>query len=139
MGVIGQMSVQNGRTQNVGALLALLFGNYTMTINQTNIASTFNLISIDFNVTIYGLGVLTSAFFLAYGLLEVPGGLLAAKFGPKKIVVYGTVLNAIGVLGSAISPQLDLLTFFRFIAGFGFAFAFPSILVLIVRVLQGRL
>jgi MFS family permease len=104
-----------------------------MTINQVNIASTFSFISRDFDSSIYGLGILTSAFFLAYGAFEVPGGILAARIGPKKIVVYGAVANTIGVFGSGLSPQFGLLTLFRFTAGFGFAFAFPSILVLIVR------
>ena len=118
---------------NLAAVASLLFGNLVMTINQVNIASTFSFISRDFDSSIYGLGILTSAFFLAYGAFEVPGGILAARIGPKRIVVYGAVANTIGVFGSGLSPQFGLLTIFRFTAGFGFAFAFPSILVLIVR------
>jgi MFS family permease len=129
------------RALNLAAVVSLLFGNLVMTINQVNIASIFTFgtlshassISKDFNLSVYGLGILTSAFFLAYGAFEVPGGALAAKMGPKKIVIYGTVANALGVLGSALSPQFDALAVFRFVAGFGFAFAFPSILVLLVR------
>ena len=118
---------------NLAAVGALLFGNLVMTINQVNIASTFSFISSDFNSSIYGLGILTSAFFLAYGAFEVPGGILAARIGPKRIVICGAVANTIGVIGSGLAPQFGLLTIFRFTAGFGFAFAFPSILVLIVR------
>jgi MFS family permease len=129
------------RVVNLAAVFSLLFGNYVMTINQVNISSIFTFgplshassISKDFDLSVYGLGILTSAFFLAYGAFEVPGGILAARMGPKRIVVIGTVANAVGVVGSALSPQFDVLAVFRFVAGFGFAFAFPSMLVLIVR------
>ena len=120
-------------TLNIAAVAALLFGNLVMTINQVNIASIFSFISSDFNSSIYGLGILTSAFFLAYGAFEVPGGIFAAKVGPRKIVIIGALANTVGVFGSGLAPQFGLLTAFRFMAGFGFAFAFPSILVLIVR------
>jgi MFS family permease len=135
------MKTGSTRALNLAAVVSLLFGNLVMTINQVNIASIFTFgalsnaasISKDFNLSVYGLGILTSAFFLAYGAFEVPGGALAAKMGPKKIVIYGTIANAVGVLGSALSPQFNVLALFRFVAGFGFAFAFPSILVLLVR------
>jgi len=135
------MVVGMRKTMNLAAVISLIFGNFAMMINQVNIASIYTFgtlshaasISLDFNLSVYGLGILSSAFFLAYGAFEVPGGVLAAKMGPKKIVMYGTIANAVGVLGSALSPQFEALAVFRFVAGFGFSFAFPSILVLIVR------
>ncbi len=135
------MAMNSTRAVNLAAVLSLLFGNYVMTINQVNVSSIFTFgplshaasISKDFDLSVYGLGILTSAFFLAYGAFEVPGGILAARMGPKKIVVMGTIANAFGVIGSALAPQFDALVLFRFVAGFGFAFAFPSMLVLIVR------
>ena len=135
------MTGTSRRAVNLTAVCALLFGNFAMMINQVNTSSVFTFgnlskassISSEFGVGVYGLGVLTSAFFLSYGAFEVPGGVLAARVGPKKIAVYGAVVNAVGVLATAGSPQFEALVVFRFIAGFGFAFAFPSILVLIVR------
>lgn len=134
-------AVPGGRALNVTAVWALLIGNFAMMINQVNISSVFTFgiasnassISREFGVGVYGLGVLTSAFYVSYGVFEVPGGILATRAGPKRIVLIGAVVNAIGVLGSAVAPGFTLLSIFRFVAGFGFAFAFPSTLVLIVR------
>lgn len=58
---------------------------------------------------------------------------MAARVGPKKLALFGTAANAVGVLGSAAAPQFAYLTLFRFVTGFGYSFAFPSMLFLIMR------
>ena len=115
------------------AMVSLLFMNAAFAINQTNIPSLYLHISSDFGQTILGLGVLTSSFFLGYGVTGLPSGILAARFGPKNVVVVGGLLNALSVLASALSPTFFALTILRFLAGAGFALAFPPILVLVVR------
>jgi MFS family permease len=118
---------------NPAAIALLLFANIVTSINQYNIASVFFLISSSFNQGVTGLGFLTSSFYLAYGVFEVPGGIIAAKFGPKKITVVGTIIYAGAVIASSVSPSFLALGALRFLEGLGFSFAFPSILVLIVR------
>jgi predicted MFS family arabinose efflux permease len=115
------------------AIATLMFMNAAFAINQTNIASLYLQISTDFGQTILGLGVLTSSFFLGYGVTGLPGGILAARFGPKNLVIIGGLLNALPVLASALSPTFFVFTLLRFFAGVGFALAFPPILVLVVR------
>ncbi len=135
------MAPPTRKVVNLAAVLSLLLANYIMTINQVNISAIFTFgplstadsISKDFDLSVYGLGVLTSAFFLAYGGFELPGGIIAARVGPKHLAIFGTVANAAGVLGSAVSPQFTVLAVFRFVAGAGFSFAFPSMLVLIIK------
>jgi MFS family permease len=83
------------------------------------------------------LGVLTSSFFVGYGLFEVPGGIVAAKFGPRRLVILGTALNSFAVIACSISTEFNQLVIFRLLAGLGFAFAFPSIIVLIIRNSRG--
>jgi MFS family permease len=77
--------------------------------------------------------MLTSGFFVGFGFFELPGGIFAAKFGPKKLVILGTSLNLIAVLASSFSPIFSVLVVLRFLAGLGYALAFPSIIVLIIR------
>src|SRR5213592_3158612 len=104
-------------------MLTISAANVFMTINQVNIASVYIFISSEFHETIYGLGILTAAFFLGYGLFELPGGVAAAKFGPRRLVILGAALNSIAVMAFSISPVFSLLPLLRFIAGLGFAFA----------------
>jgi MFS family permease len=121
------------QTSNLVAVAILMLANVAMSINQGNISASYLQIDQDFRQGIVGLGFLSSSFFLAYAVFEVPGGFLAAKFGPKKLICIGTAINAASVIASSFSPMFNDLLAFRFLAGLGFAFAYPCILVLIVR------
>ncbi|NCP40851.1 MAG: MFS transporter, partial [Rhodoferax sp.] len=39
----------------------------------------------DLNMSAAGLGLLTSAYFLAFGLFQLPLGLLLDRFGPRRV------------------------------------------------------
>lgn len=132
----GKGALVGVRAPNYLAILVLLTTDVILSINQTTVASVYNMIEVDFGAGVYGLGILTAAFFLAYGVSEVPGGILAARIGLVRIMVAGALANAVGVVGSALTHQFVLLVVFRFAAGIGFALAFPSILVLTVRLFR---
>jgi MFS family permease len=117
-------------------LFFLIFAEAMIAVNQTNISAIYLPISNTFNQGIYGLGILTAALFLSYGFFEIPGGILAIKSGPKKLAVFGFALNMFGVIASSFSPTFSVLTVLRFVAGIGAAFAFPTLLVLIVQQLK---
>ena len=119
--------------RNFVAVVFLMFANTVMTINQGNIPAVYLQISQEFGQGVVGLGFLTSNFFLAYALFELPGGFIAAKFGPKKLVLVGTAISAFAVICSGLSPVFYALAIFRFVAGLGSGLAYPSTLVLIVR------
>jgi len=77
-----------------------------------------------------GLGTLTSSFFLGIGLLQVPGGILAAKWGPKRVVMIGILLSSISAAGVSLASNIAQAAVFRFFVGAGMAFVFsPSIVI----------
>lgn len=77
-----------------------------------------------------GLGTLTSSFFLGIGLLQVPGGILAAKYGPKKVVTFGILLSSLSAAAVSLSSQITEAAVLRFSVGVGMAFVFsPSIVI----------
>jgi MFS family permease len=117
-------------------LVFLIFAEAMIAVNQTNISAIYLPISNTFNQGVYGLGILTAALYLSYSLFEIPGGMLAIKSGPKKLAVLGFALNMFGVIASSFSPTFSILTVLRFVAGIGAAFAFPTLLVLIVKQLK---
>jgi MFS family permease len=63
-------------------------------INWLNIGAVFYAMAPEFGAGVVGLGTLTSAFYLGIGLFQLPGGVVAAKWGPKKVVVFGTMLSS---------------------------------------------
>lgn len=123
----------SGSRTNVPALGVLVLLNALMAVIQTNIASLNLPISIEFNQTLYGLGLLSSGFFVAYGLLELPGGLLAFRTGAKKLLVIGGLVTSVAALTSAASPSFDVLIVLRFLAGAGLGLSFPPTVVLLIR------
>src|SRR5271155_3962477 len=126
----------SGSRTNVTAVVALLLMNILMSINQTNIASLNLPISIEFHQTLFGLGLLSAGFFVAYGLFELPGGILAFRIGAKKLLVIGGLVTSAAVIASSASPSFTVLIGLRFLAGMGLGFSFPPIVVLVIRNLR---
>lgn len=114
-------------------MACLAAANAVMAISQTNVASIYLHVSIDFHQSVYGLGLLTSVYFLGYGLFEIPGGILAAKVGPKALVISGGLLTSAALFACAIAPDFASLEVFRALAGVGYGLLFAPTLVLIIR------
>jgi MFS family permease len=117
----------------LGAVIALAFANGILTISQVSIASVYLPISVTFNAEITGLGILSSVFFVGFGLVETPSGLLSARIGPKKMTLVGAGIIFVAVLANAFSPTFGTLVAFRFLAGVGLGLTVPSIVVLTIR------
>ncbi len=121
---------------HVPVVVALVAMNVFVSIVQTNIAALNLPISLEFHQNLYGLGLLSSGFFVAYGLFELPGGLLAFRVGAKKLLIIGGLITSASALAAAASPTFDVLIALRFFAGMGLGFCFPPIVVLLIRNLR---
>src|SRR2546422_9474096 len=66
------------------AIIALVAARIVYAVNWLNIGAIFYLMSADLNSGVSGLGTLTSSFYLGVGIMQVPGGILAAKWGPQE-------------------------------------------------------
>lgn len=74
-------------------------------IDRMVMAVTIPFIAIEFNLKPLEMGGVMSAFFLGYFIMQIPGGILADKFGPRKVlslaVLWWSALTAItGMMGS---------------------------------------
>jgi MFS family permease len=111
----------------------LIIANLAFAINQFNFASIYSLIAKGFHQNVSGLGSATSLYFLAIALVEIPGGIVSVKVGPKKMVLAGTILSFSSNLLSAFLPQFNMIIASRAVAGIGNGLAFPSLLVVLAR------
>ena len=73
----------------------------------------------EFNLTPVQVGVVLSSFFAGYFLCQIPGGILADKFGPRKVmagaVLWWSAFTAVtGAVGSLTS-----MMWVRFVFGIG--------------------
>ncbi len=56
------------------------------------------------------LGILGSAFFMSYMFLQIPGGMLADRIGPRRALISGFMVQSLGLLlGSASQNHIQFL------------------------------
>ncbi|QQG49138.1 MAG: MFS transporter [archaeon] len=124
-----------GSKTAIGALVA---ARIVYAVNWLNIGAVYTLMGPDLSGGVGGLGILTSAFYLGLGIFQVPGGLLAAKWGPKKIVTLGVLLSSTAAIGTSASGSLVEVATFRLVVGAGMAFVFAPAVVLVATLMSGR-
>lgn len=72
-----------------------------------------------FNATGTLLGVLGSAYFYTYAVMQLPSGLLADSWGPRKTIASFFILAAAGSVLMGLAPNLGLAILGRVLVGFG--------------------
>jgi|SRR5271154_1296786 len=100
-------------------------------LDRVNISIAGSSIEREFQLDHVKLGWVFSAFVLGYALFQAPGGRLADRFGPRKILTLGTVWWALftaltAFVPSAWSHPLLLLLSVRFLLGIGEAVVYPA-------------
>ena len=64
-------------------------------------------------------GSIISAFFIGYALFQIPGGYLADKFGPRKVMAFAIIWWSIFTLFTGLIYVLPLMLLTRFMFGAG--------------------
>lgn len=78
-------------------------------------------------------GATASAFFFAYALFQIPGGMLLDRFGPRRVIVSLFCLTAAGTFLFAFAPDGGAMLTARVVMGIGCAAVFPGAFMLIGR------
>jgi sugar phosphate permease len=95
-------------------------------MDRANISVTATAMASEFGLSKIDMGLVFSAFAWAYAIGQIPGGWLADRFGPKKvllaIVSFWSLMTAMTAWTSGL---LSLFTV-RFVFGLGEAGAFPT-------------
>ncbi|NBT85961.1 MAG: MFS transporter [Alphaproteobacteria bacterium] len=107
--------------------IAGIFYLYEMVLRVSPSVMTHELIQ-DFQVNAMALGVLTSFYYYAYVILQIPCGLFVDKLGPRKIITFSAFLCVLGTFLFAESQSLAIAQIGRFLIGAGSACAFISCL-----------
>jgi ACS family glucarate transporter-like MFS transporter len=100
-------------------------------MDRVNISITGRFIEQEFHLTHIQLGWVFSAFILGYALFQAPGGRLADRYGPARVVAivvlwYALFTSLTAWTPATISFALMLLLAVRFLLGTGEACVFPS-------------
>lgn len=117
------MSVTHRVTQEPDRRWAMLgiasLAQLAMALNWFNISPALPGIADDLGFGATGQGAVVSGFVLAFALLHVPGGMLGARYGIRRTLVAGSVIQAIGTVLAGFAPNLTLLFLARVFAGAG--------------------
>jgi len=132
---LGQVGL-NKNTINHAAITSLILGRIVYAINWLNMAAVFSLITSEFQQDVSGLGLVTATFYIGIGVFQVPGGILAAKIGPRQTVIYGTMIASLSALLTGFAGNLAQIAVLRFLVGAGMALVFAPAVVLVTRFLR---
>jgi len=121
---------------NRAAVLSLILCRIVYAINWFNLAAVFSFAASDLNQNVSGLGLVTAMFYLGIGIFQLPGGILAAKIGPRLTAIYGTTVASLAALLSSFASNLVEIAALRFFVGFGMAFVFAPGVILMTRFLK---
>ena len=119
--------------ENRKAVATLIILQFVCAINWYSVSSVFSLIASDFHQNVSGLGIVTATFMLGVAAFQVPAGLFAAKYGPKRALTLATLLISVSSILIGLVDQVIFLTVLRFVEGVGEAFIFGPGVVLITR------
>lgn len=125
MGVVGRTRVR----YFLGFWLFVLSG--VAFLDRTNISIAGLHISKDFGLTNQTLGWIFSSFLIGYAGFQIPAGILAARFGPRKVLSLGVIWWCVATGLTAMLPSrsphaLAMLLIARFALGAGEAVIYPG-------------
>ena len=110
-------------------LLAAMFLLYEMSVQSSpSVMAVPMMQSLQLNSVIFGSAM--GAYFYSYALMQIPAGLLFDRFSSKSLLIFATLICAIGSLLFSHGSAATSLALARFLTGLGSAFAFIGVLVI---------
>lgn len=88
---------------------------------------------VEFSLTGATVGNLSAFYFYTYASLQIPVGLMVDRFGPRLLLVFGTLVCAAATLLFAWASDAGLAHLARALVGFGAGFSFVCALTLAAR------
>jgi ACS family glucarate transporter-like MFS transporter len=100
-------------------------------LDRVNISIAGKSMAMEFGLTDIQLGWVFSSFVLGYALFQAPGGRMADRFGPRRLIACATVWWAIftaltGLTPAGFAGALMLLMVVRFALGIGESVVYPA-------------
>ncbi|MDH3881626.1 MAG: MFS transporter, partial [Desulfobacteraceae bacterium] len=82
----------------------------------------------EFNINATALGNLSAFYFYSYVAMQIPTGILADTWGPRRLLTIGSLVAGIGTLLFALAPQIIWAYLGRLLIGGSVAVAFVGLL-----------
>src|SRR4030042_1701975 len=103
-------------------LVLLVFLTFFASSIITNILGAINpSVAESYGLNDFVRGFLPMAFFLAYGVMSIPGGMLVEAYKEKRTMIGAFLLVLVGVIMFVLIPKFSVFLGTLFIVGAGFA------------------
>ena len=110
----------------------MLFINY---VDRGALPTAAHLIQEDMQLTESQLGLLFSAFFLTYSLVQIPVGWLAERYGAHRVLSVGLTLWSVATICLGFAHTFPVLLGLRLLLGIGESGGFPCMSKLVAAVM----
>ena len=107
-------------------------------VDRQVLALTAEKVIAEFSLTKEAFGEVISAFRYSYGAVQIAGGWLVDKYGPRVVYPLAVGLWSLAGILTATANSVRMLSGFRFLLGVGEAFNWPSALKVTHRLLPPR-
>ncbi len=115
-------------------ILATLCVSYFVENFLRNSASALSPLLIrEMGISLGEMGLLITAFYLIYGVMQFPSGVLTDVMGPRKAILGFTALTCIGSLLFWLSYRYELIFLAQFIMGIGTSVFYINAVTIITR------
>jgi nitrate/nitrite transporter NarK len=111
---------------NRRALLTACAVGFAFSANYTNHAPMLSVLRENFSLSQGRAGLLTTAIFLTHAIMQVPGGRLADRFGPLRVLILALAWVALANTALGRSVTFAQLLFFKSLAGLGTGACFAA-------------
>lgn len=115
------------------ALLGVVFS-----ANYTNHGPLVPTLVKEWSISLSLAGLLTTAIFTTHGLLQIPGGALADRFGAKNVGTAGLAIITLTDVWAASAGSIGWLLAAKFVCGVGTGLAFIGGLRYVPTFFQGK-
>ena len=124
MAAVADEAKRAARSPFVWLLAAVLFINY---VDRGLLPAAASLVQTELALTPARLGVLLSAFFWTYALVQIPIGWIAERYGAGRILALGLVVWAAATMLSGLATSFATLLALRLVLGLGESTGFPCV------------
>jgi sugar phosphate permease len=101
-------------------VLAIVLCAWTICyMDRMVIASAIPFIGAEFQLPPTIMGAVMSAFFVGYAFMQIPGGLLADRFGPRPVLTWSIAWWSVMTALTGFAPGLTSLLIIRVLFGLG--------------------
>src|ERR1700687_4393589 len=108
------------------ALLSICLMSFISYIDRVNISVAGPMIRKELGLSATELGLIFSAFAYPYAFMQIYGGWLADRFGPRRVLTILSALWALATVMTGVSSGVASLVLWRVLVGVGQGSAFPA-------------